>query len=152
MTEQRRDVIVLGGGISGLTAAWHLVRGGVDVALLEAQPSVGGCARTERRDGFLLEKGPFNVIIRDPSFEALLDDLCDEVNVVAAAKSARRRYIYRNGLLHTVPTNPVGLMTSGLLSFRARCRLLAGLVWSRRSGERAETIDQVATRRFGREA
>ena len=75
MHDKTRDVIVVGGGISGLTTAWHLKKAGVDVTLLEAKETVGGCTRTDRVDGFLLEKGPFNVMIRDPAFEDLIDGM-----------------------------------------------------------------------------
>ncbi len=144
-----RDVLVLGGGISGLTAAWHLKNAGVDVCLLEAAGDVGGCTRTERRDGFLLEKGPFNVIVRDPIFERLLEDVSEDVEVITASRAARARYLYRRGRLRAVPTNPVALATTRLLSIAGKCRLLAGLIASARPGEREETIEQAATRRFG---
>ncbi|MGB2985306.1 MAG: protoporphyrinogen oxidase [Phycisphaerae bacterium] len=146
-----REIIIVGGGISGLTMAWHLKKAGVDVCLLEADPIVGGCTRTQRREGFILEKGPFNVIVRDPAFEALLDDVSDEVNVVTASRSARKRFIYRRGRLHAVPTHPIALAMTRLLSVGGRCRLLAGLLASPRAGGTEETIEQVATRRFGRE-
>ncbi|MHC4697485.1 MAG: protoporphyrinogen oxidase [Planctomycetota bacterium] len=151
MYESVRDVIVIGGGISGLTAAWHLRRANVDVCLLESNDGVGGCTRTERRDGFLLEKGPFNVMVRDRAFEELLVALSDKVNVVSASKAAHSRYIYRRGRLWKVPSNPIALATAGLLSFGSKCRLLAGLLVSSRAGEVEETIEQVAVRRFGRE-
>jgi len=151
MNERVRDVVVIGGGISGLTTAWHLKRAGVDVCLLEAEPSVGGCTRTQRRDGFLLEKGPFNVIVRDPAFEELLAALEDDVKVVTASRAARKRYIYRRGRLWAVPTNPISLATTGLLSFGSKCRLMTGLLIGRRAGDDEETIEQVATRRFGKE-
>ncbi|MHC4979640.1 MAG: FAD-dependent oxidoreductase, partial [Planctomycetota bacterium] len=38
----KRDVIVIGAGISGLVTAWHLQKAGIDVAVLEAENSVGG--------------------------------------------------------------------------------------------------------------
>ena len=146
-----RDVIVVGGGISGLTVAWHLKRAGLDVALLEAETEVGGCVGTEHRDGFLLEKGPFNVIVRDPAFEELLTGLSDEVEVIAASKAARARYLYRRGRLMAVPTNPVALAASPLLSLGAKCRAVSGLLVSRRGGEAEYTIEDLAVRRFGRE-
>ena len=151
MNTNQREVIVVGGGISGLTTAWHLKRTGVDVCLLEAEPDVGGCIRTQRRGGFLLEKGPFNVIVRDPAFEDLLNDVAGEVEVIGASRAARRRYIYHRGRLHTVPTNPVALATKGLLSIGGRCRLLAGLLASSRLRDAGETIEQAAIRRFGRQ-
>ena len=52
------DVIVVGGGISGLCCAWGLQQRGVDVLLLEAGDKAGGCISTTRRNGYLLEAGP----------------------------------------------------------------------------------------------
>lgn len=92
MSERVRDVIVIGGGISGLTTAWHLKRAGVDTCLLEANHTVGGCTRTERREGFLLEKGPFNVMVRDPAFEELLVALSDKLSVVSASPAAHSHW------------------------------------------------------------
>ncbi len=151
MDDAIRDVIVLGGGISGLTVAWHLKRAGVDVALVEASEQVGGCMRTEHRDGFLLEKGPFNVIVRDPAFEELLTGLADEVQVVTASKAARARFIYRKGRLMMVPTNPVALAGSPLLSLGGKARAVGGLLVSRRGGKAEYTIEDFASRRFGGE-
>lgn len=145
------DVIVIGAGVSGLTAAWHLHRAGLRVALLEAAGKVGGCTRTTHRDGFLLEEGPFNVIIRDPAFEALLSDLGSEIQVVTAGAVARNRFIFRHGRLHKVPSNPIALAATGLLSPTARLRLVAGLMASRRAGADEQTIEQFAVRRFGRQ-
>lgn len=151
MGTEPRQVAVIGGGISGLTAAWLLKKAGVDVCLLEAAPVVGGCMRTDRRDGFLLEKGPFNVMVRDPAFESLLDDVSDDVAVVSADRAAKRRYIYRRGRLCALPGNPIALATTKLLSLRGRLRLITGLIASRRGGPFEETLEQAATRRFGQE-
>jgi len=149
--QQTKDVIVVGGGISGLTTAWHLNRAGLDVALLEAGRKVGGAMRTEERDGFLLEKGPFNIIVRDPAFEELLAGLSDRISVVTASEEAKKRYLYRKGRLMAVPTNPVSLFLSPLMGFGGTCRAMRGLVLSRRGGESECTIEEFATRRFGRE-
>ncbi|MFQ5590497.1 MAG: protoporphyrinogen oxidase [Phycisphaerae bacterium] len=151
MASDAWDVIVVGGGISGLTTAWYLQRGGAEVCLLEASNTVGGCTQTKQRDGFLLEKGPFNVMVRDPAFEELLLALSGKLSVVPASRTARSRYIYRRGRLYKVPSNPISLATSGLLSVGARARLFAGLLASRRAQEAEETIERAALRRFGRE-
>ncbi|MDQ3616131.1 MAG: FAD-dependent oxidoreductase [Actinomycetota bacterium] len=54
---KRCDVLVLGAGFAGLACALPLVRAGLDVQVLEATDAVGGRVRTDRVDGFLLERG-----------------------------------------------------------------------------------------------
>jgi oxygen-dependent protoporphyrinogen oxidase len=147
----RRQALVVGGGISGLTVAWHLHRAGVDVGLLESRGSVGGSIETEHRDGFLLEKGPFNVMVRDPAFEELLEGVADRITVVTASDAAKNRYIYRRGKLHAVPTGLVKFMRSPLLSFGGRLRALRGLFISARGKAERTTIEAFAARRFGQE-
>jgi hypothetical protein len=149
--DNQRDVIVVGAGISGLTTAWHLHHGNADVLLLEQQPQVGGAMQTEQRDGFLLEKGPFNVIVRDPSFEELLEGLKDRIQVVSAADDANNRYLYRHQQIMTVPTGLIPLMKSPLLSTRGKLRAARGLFISSRGNGGECTIEEFATRRFGRE-
>lgn len=151
MNNNRRDIVVIGGGISGLTVAWHLRRAGRDVALLEAQHAVGGAMQTEQRDGFLLEKGPFNVIVRAPEFEYLLSELSPAVKVVTADDAAKKRYLYRHGGIHAVPTNPVGLFATPLLTKGGALRAMRGLCLSRRGDGSECTLAEFATRRFGRE-
>ena len=145
------EVVVLGGGISGLTAAWCLKKAGVSVRLIEAGRTVGGCTQTQQRDGFLLEKGPFNVVVRDPTFEDLLADLSSDVRVIVADRAANRRYLLRAGRLHAVPSNPAAMLTTPLLGFTSRFRLMGGLVASKRGTTSEQTIEQAAIRRLGRE-
>jgi phytoene dehydrogenase-like protein len=61
MTSQA-DVVVVGGGLAGLSAAVHLHRAGLAVTVCEAGDEVGGRVRTDRRDGFLLDRG-FQVVL-----------------------------------------------------------------------------------------
>ncbi|MBN2559646.1 MAG: protoporphyrinogen oxidase [Phycisphaerae bacterium] len=151
MNESDRDVVVIGAGISGLTVACELKKADVNVGVFEAEGAVGGCTRSERRGGFLLEKGPFNVIVRDPAFETLLDEFSDVVGVVSANRAARKRYLYRGGRLLAVPTSPMSLATTRLLSIGAKVRFVTGLIASPRAAATEETIEQVAARRFGQE-
>ena len=51
------DVAVVGAGLAGLTAADRLARADLDVVVLEASDGVGGRVRTDRVDGFLLDRG-----------------------------------------------------------------------------------------------
>ena len=54
MERRETDVVVVGGGISGLAAAHFLSRRGYTVTVVEKAPSVGGSISTTRRNGFLI--------------------------------------------------------------------------------------------------
>lgn len=51
------DVVVVGAGLAGLRCAQVLAGAGREVVVLEAADAVGGRIRTERVDGFLLDRG-----------------------------------------------------------------------------------------------
>lgn len=53
----RADVVVVGAGLAGLRAAQLLAGAGRDVVVLEASDAVGGRVRTDRVDGFTLDRG-----------------------------------------------------------------------------------------------
>ena len=55
-------VVIIGGGLSGLTCAKELHAAGVDFLLFEASDAVGGRVRTDEVDGFLLDRG-FQVLL-----------------------------------------------------------------------------------------
>ena len=55
-------VVIVGGGLAGLTCAKTLVRAGIETILLEASDDVGGRVRTDEVDGFLLDRG-FQVLL-----------------------------------------------------------------------------------------
>lgn len=55
-------VYIVGAGISGLIAAYELEKGGISPIILEASNGVGGRVRTDKVDGFLLDRG-FQVLL-----------------------------------------------------------------------------------------
>ncbi len=68
-------VVVVGGGITGLAAAYELTRAGVPTLLVEASDRLGGKIRTERVDGFLVEAGPDSFIAYRPAATELSREL-----------------------------------------------------------------------------
>jgi len=67
--------VVVGGGITGLAAAWQLTRAGIPVLLVEASGRLGGKIRTEQIDGFLVEAGPDSFIAYRPAATELAHEL-----------------------------------------------------------------------------
>ena len=76
-----RDVIVIGGGISGLSTAHDLMQRGLDVTVLERQVVTGGNAISERFDGFLMEHGP-------TTFNASFPDAVDQIRALGLLETA----------------------------------------------------------------
>src|SRR5258705_1548903 len=71
------DAIVLGGGVSGLMAAWELQRGGLsDVVLYEQEGYIGGNARKEHANGTDYTCATWSVVRpKDPFLLRLFQDL-----------------------------------------------------------------------------
>src|SRR5215216_3192109 len=98
MTRNRRDVVVIGAGISGLVCAYRLKMLGVDVVLLEKSDRAGGVIQSERVDGYLIERGP-NSSQGSEELMALIAEL-GIINDVAEGDPKAPAYVYFNGQLH----------------------------------------------------
>jgi oxygen-dependent protoporphyrinogen oxidase len=147
------EVVIVGGGISGLAAAWFIDRAGHSVRVLEASDRVGGVIASDRIDGFLLERGPNSTLQRSGADGAPLGRVIAETGLsaraIGASPAGQRRYILRDGHLHALPGSPIAFARSRLFSWPAKLRLLAEPFIGRADGE--ETIARFAERRLGRE-
>jgi len=147
-------IIVVGGGISGLTAAYFALAAGHEVVCLEpGQP--GGLVASHRIDGFLCEAGPQAVLAGAPDTAALVEALGLAARAIHPEPDARRRFIFVKGKLRPIPMSPLGLLTTGTLSFKARLRvLLEPLMFARQAlpDDDDETFLSFGRRRLGAEA
>lgn len=141
------DVLVIGAGISGLTTAFHLARGGQRVAVLEASPRVGGSLETKTDGPWRFELGPNTVLESHESVTRLIREAGLEGEKVTASASARRRYLWKDGRLHPLPSGPLGFIRTPLFPASAKLRLLREPWVSRGSSE--ESIAGFVRRRLG---
>jgi oxygen-dependent protoporphyrinogen oxidase len=146
-----RRVAVLGGGITGLTAAWQLQREGCEVVLFEKSHRVGGAIHSFRQDGWLHELGPNSLIEGSTAVAGLIDDLGLASKKIYASPEAKNRYIVKNGGLVPTPTSPIGFITTGLFSPWAKLQLLAEPWRPRHPGGKDESVADFVCRRLGRE-
>jgi oxygen-dependent protoporphyrinogen oxidase len=134
-----KRIVIIGGGITGLAAAYHLKTQAqkqslpLDLRLLEASQRFGGSLQTISRDGFLLEGGPDCFISDKPRGIGLCRELGLEEELIGTQPGYRRSFILRRGELHRVPEGfyllgPAKLrpfLASPVLSWRGKCRVLA---------------------------
>ncbi|MBK9055307.1 MAG: protoporphyrinogen oxidase [Chloroflexi bacterium] len=151
-------VAIIGGGITGLMAAWELQKSGqVELALLEATAHWGGKIATEfvpAPDGgqFLIEGGPDSFVSRKPELWTLAQELGLGEQVVNPGSETRHMYILEQGRPVAVPLSPLAFLRSGILSARGKLRLLAEPFIPARRDEADESLHAFATRRLGVEA
>lgn len=149
-----RRVVIVGAGISGLTAAYRLcvARPDVAVTVLEADDRPGGKIRTENLDGFRVEWGPNGFLDSKRSTLELARELGLQSSLVAASESARKnRYLFLENRLVALPASAAGLLRSPVLSLGGKLRLLTE-PFRGRSRETDESAASFARRRLGREA
>lgn len=148
------DVLVVGGGISGLTTAFHLHRGGLRVALLEASPRLGGALETWSDGPWRFELGPNTVLESHESVGRLVRDAGLEGERITALPSAKRRFLWKGGRLHPLPSGPLGLLRTPLFPAAAKLRLLREPWVPRPAGnpdEHEESIAGFVRRRLGQD-
>lgn len=149
MSAERLDVVIVGGGISGLTTAFHLKRGGLRVAVLEASERVGGAMETFSDGPWRFEMGPNTVLENNPGVGRLIEESGLEGEKITASPTAKRRYLYKGGALIPLPSGPVGFLKTPLFPASAKLRLLKEPWIGRPENGTEESIAQFVRRRLG---
>ena len=160
-----KRVVIVGGGISGLAAAHRLTELGhesTQITLLEASSRLGGTIYTDRRDDFLLERGPDSFISEKPEAVALAKRLGIESRLIQTNEEQRRSFIVRNGRLRPVPEGFQLLAPSRMWSFictdifsvPGKLRMAADILLPRKHSNEIddESLASFVRRRLGREA
>jgi protoporphyrinogen/coproporphyrinogen III oxidase len=145
------SIAIIGGGITGLTAAYRLRQAGIPVTVYEATNRVGGVIQTTCRDGFLAECGPNTILQTSPVVSDLVRDLRLESQRLYSDPAAKKRYVLRGQLPVPVPDSFPGMLISRLFSSRTKLRLLAEPFVRRAAPETEESVAEFVLRRLGQE-
>ncbi len=151
-------VLVIGGGISGLSAAYDLTRAGADCTILEKQSRVGGVIETRVSEGCTLECGPDSFLSAKPAALALIKEVGLEGDVIGSNDHQRTTYIWKRGALVAlpegvmmiVPSRVMPMVKTSLLGWGTKIRM--GLEYFRKPGEsRDRSVAEFVVDHFGQE-
>jgi|EndMetStandDraft_9_1072997.scaffolds.fasta_scaffold25771_2 protoporphyrinogen/coproporphyrinogen III oxidase len=153
------DVVIVGGGISGLSAARELCRQGLRVRLLERAERCGGVIKTLRVGDCVVDFGPDTLLAHKPAALALCRELGLEDQLVAPM-SPRTLYLLRSGTFHALPeasmmglpANWTSLATSRAFTWRGKFRMGCEIFLPAGPRRSDESIASFIGRRFGSEA
>lgn len=113
MEDHKRRVVVVGGGLTGLSAAFyirkHYREAGIEpaITLVEKSSSMGGMIETLHRDGFVIEKGPDSFLARKTAMIDLAKELEIDHELVSQNPESKKTYIMQRGKLHPMPAGLV---------------------------------------------
>jgi oxygen-dependent protoporphyrinogen oxidase len=149
-------LVVVGGGITGLAAAWQGVRRGARVAVIEADDHLGGKVGTTHRDGFVIEDGPDSFVAYRPAAAQLIDELGLSDQVIAPGPGRRVSLLSRgrlrpmpDGMGMVLPTRLWPFVTTTVLSWPDKLRAALDLVIPRRLPDHDVAIGTFLRSRLG---
>jgi len=146
-----KSVAIIGGGITGLTAAFYLNKRGVPVTVYEATERVGGAIRTVRKDGYLAEFGPNTILETSPKIAQLVDDAGLQPRRLDPDPAAEARYVVRYKRPIEMPGSPLGFFTTPLFTLGAKCAVMREPFRPARRDGVEESIADFVRRRLCRE-
>jgi oxygen-dependent protoporphyrinogen oxidase len=153
-------VVVVGAGITGLSAAHYLAQGGAEVVLVEKSMSLGGVMRTAYVQGCVLEGGPDSFLASKPWASELIREVGLGGELISSNDAKRVTYVLKHGklvrlpdgLTMMVPTRIGPLLGTRLLSWGSKLRM--GLEYFRRAGAAStdRSVEEFLLDHYGREA
>nr|XP_048323079.1 protoporphyrinogen oxidase 2-like isoform X2 [Ziziphus jujuba var. spinosa] len=151
-----KRVAVVGAGVSGLAAAYKLKSHGLNVTVFEAGGRTGGKLRSVSHDGLIWDEGANTMTQSEIEVQSLLDDLGLREKQQFPI-SQNKRYIVRDGSPVLIPTNPLALIKSNILSTKSKFEIiLEPFLWKKRSSSDVsdhsqESVGGFFQRHFGKE-
>ncbi|HKK81587.1 MAG TPA: FAD-dependent oxidoreductase, partial [Prolixibacteraceae bacterium] len=119
-----KDIVIIGGGLTGLTTAHYLKKAGVSVAVIEKENRTGGVIDSHSEKGFLFESGPNTGVISWPEVAELFEELEPDCKHITADPEAKRRLIWKGKKWHAIPSGLIPAITTPLFTLKDKFRVL----------------------------
>jgi len=143
-------IAILGGGITGLSAAYQLKKSGIDFILLEQEDNVGGKIKTIQKEGYTCELGPNTVLINNLEIKTLLEELGLYNQIISPdVKAVKNRYVLKNGHIEPIPTSLPSAISSDLIHLSTVFNVLKERFKKAQKPNNDESLASFIKRRFG---
>ncbi len=156
----KKHVVVIGGGIAGLSAAWEMQKhanGRMNITLLERESQWGGKISTKRvstpqGDPIIIDGGPESFVTRKPEVWDLAHDLGIQDKLTDPGSETSYMFVLDGGVPTPVPLSPLAFIRSPLMTARGKLRMLAEPFIPAKRDDADESLAEFASRRLGVEA
>jgi len=153
-------VAIIGGGISGLSAAYYLAKAGIPSTIVEARPRLGGVIQSERVAGCTIEAGPDSFLSTKPAAMDLIRELGLADEVIGSNDHLRVTYVWKggrlvplpDGLQLMVPTKLMPVLSTRLLGWRTKLRMGMELFHPPGRHPEDQSVADFVTAHYGAEA
>ncbi|MCL6091818.1 MAG: NAD(P)/FAD-dependent oxidoreductase [Actinobacteria bacterium] len=140
------EVVVVGAGPAGLTAAYQLARHGRTCTVLEASEQVGGLARTIERDGWLVDPGGHRFFTKVEAVEEIWHEILGSQDFMVRPRMSR---IFYGGKYYDYPLGLANVVRN--LGAAESLRCAGSYVWARLFPPQGQDcFEGWVTARFGR--
>ncbi|TLN19118.1 protoporphyrinogen oxidase, partial [bacterium] len=161
-----KKVVVIGGGITGLAAAYTVQEKAkaagaeIDYLLVDKDDRLGGKIRTDKIDGFTVEGGPDCFLAEKPYVGQWAAKLGIEDRLMCSNEATKRTYVLSRGRLHELPEGLMGLVPTKILPFAlspfiswpGKFRMALDFILPKKKNNDDETLGSFVRRRLGQEA
>ena len=145
----KKDIVVIGAGITGMTCAYELHRKGKDIQILECQNRIGGQINTQKIGNFTFESGPNTGVLKHPEVAELFEQLGDACTLETARESSKRRLVWKGDKFHALPSSLATALKTPLFTWYDKFRIL-GEPWRKKGNDPYESVASLAERRLGK--
>ena len=144
------DTIIIGGGISGLSAGHFLSKKKKDFLILEARNRAGGVIQTEIHKNLICENGPNTILLNNASIEQIIKDcgLWGDL-IFPSENSEKNRFVFNNNKLTKIPLSLKEIIYTPIFSIYAKLRLCFEIFIKKHKKD--TTVFKFINNRFGKE-
>ncbi len=155
----QNQVVVIGGGITGLSSCWYLDQmsgNPPNVTLVESNDALGGKMITRKIEGpqgtFVIDAGPESFVTRKTEAWDLARELDLDDQIIDPGSETKNMYVLDGGTPKQIPLSPLSFILSNLMSFSGKLRMIMEPFIPPRRDWEDESLAEFVTRRLGVEA